>query len=181
MARVTTVQRARKSPGRCGKCGKVIEVGDPYRHASPGFHAPKKIRCMDPGCYFRKSDLTSGLMADVYLAQEEAHDELDALVGFENEEDILVILQNCADAAREAAQAYADAAEAMGGAGEEKQERADMIESWCDDLESPSFEEPPDPDDEQFTEDDLALEETWDTWRESVLDEAHGLIDGLEL
>lgn len=182
MAKVSTVEHAYKDQGKCGRCGVEIKKGDPYRHASPGFRAPKKIRCMKPECRFRQSELTTSLLADVYAAQEDADDALDQVgLDFEDAEDVITILEECASAGREVAQAYTDAAEAMGSAGEEHQDRADMIESWCDDLDSPSFDDAPDPDDEDYKDDSDALEDAWTDWRENVITTAHDLVNGLEL
>ena len=46
MTRVTKVERARKSPGKCGSCQAEIQAGDPYYHWSPGFRSRyKALRC----------------------------------------------------------------------------------------------------------------------------------------
>ncbi len=179
MARVTTVERARKAPGRCGKCGDEIGVGDAYSHASPGFRGPKLVRCSKPACRFRPSDLTTSNMAEVYAAQEVAHDDLDGLGDdWETVDDVQQILQTCADEARGVAEQYTEAADAMGAAGEEHQEKADAIESWCDDLENTTFDDPPTPDEDA---DDDAVADEWDSWREGVLDAAREAIDNLEV
>lgn len=39
-----TVKACRKSPGECGACGNVIEIGQPYKWAK-GRYTAKKIRC----------------------------------------------------------------------------------------------------------------------------------------
>jgi hypothetical protein len=107
---------------------------------------------------------------------------LDKAGDFEDAEDeIGGILADCADAAREVADAYNEAAEAMGSAGEQHTERAEAIESWCDELESPTWPDPPNPEDEEYSDDAAALVEAWDAWREEVLDEARSLVDGLEV
>lgn len=44
MARLTTVEKARTSPGKCGKCSKEIKKGDRYLWWQP-FRSSKRVRC----------------------------------------------------------------------------------------------------------------------------------------
>ena len=175
MARVTRVDHARKDQGTCGRCGAEIKKGDPYKHASPGFRGPKLVRC--DNCSFRQSELTTSLMSGVYAAQEGAHDALDALDSdgtFTDTSDVESILSTAADEAAEVQGEYEAAAEAMGSAGEEHQEKADMIESWGDDLGNVNYDEPP----EDEENDDN--EEEWQSWREGVIEAAREAIDAFE-
>lgn len=132
MARVTTVQKSMKAQV-CGRCHTELPKGSAYRHATPGFRGTKLIRCLGPDCRFRQSELTTSKMAEVYAAQEDAFDNIDTWDGVDTDE-LESILQDAADRARDVAQEYADAADAMGDAGAEMQERADEIEAWADAL-----------------------------------------------
>lgn len=132
MARVTQVNAARKDQGRCSRCGDPIPKGAAYQHASPGFRGSKIVRCLKFECRFRTSDLTTSHLAQVYAAVEGAEDDLAAL---ENPDDVEGILEPVIEAAREVAEMYEEAAEAMGEAGYESQERADSLNAYADELE----------------------------------------------
>ncbi len=195
MARVEEVAHARKSPGACGRCGVEIKgrevvdgrpvPGDPYRHASPGFRGPKLVRCMKFECRFRASDLTTSKMASVYAAQESAHDSLDELLegDWTDTDEVQSILSSMADEVRDVGQEYTDAADAMGAAGEEMTEKADAIDSYADDLENITFDDPPEEDGDDADKDEEkaeALAEEWTAWREGVIDAAREVIDGFD-
>ena len=74
MPRVTSVQKARKSPGSCGKCHKVIQIGESYcwwKFRSGGSH----VRCSNPLCHPRSSDLTSSdKKSTLFRIQEDIQD-----------------------------------------------------------------------------------------------------------
>lgn len=181
MARVSTVDKARKAQGQCGRCGKEIGVGDGYRHASPGFRGPKLIRCLGPSCYFRQSELTTSKLAQVYAAQESADEALDALGDDWTEtDDVQSILEDVASEVRTVAEEYAEAADAMGDAGEENQERADELEGFADTLEGVNFDDPPSwSAGEEPSDEDVA--EAWAEWREGVIDAAREEINNCPL
>jgi hypothetical protein len=132
VARVTTVNAARKDQGTCSKCGDPIPKGAAYRHASPGFRSRKIVRCMKPECSFRTSDLTTSKMATVYAAQEGAEDDVNQA---EDADGLKAAMEPLAEAAREVADEYREAAEAMGEAGYEMEEKADSLESYADEVE----------------------------------------------
>lgn len=176
MARVIEVNKSMK-PLTCGRCQADLPKGSAYRHATPGFRGTRLVRCMEFDCRFRQSELTTSKMVDVYAAQEDATDAVEGWAGSEGTDELESILQECADRAREVAQEYADAADAMGEAGAEMQERADEIESWCDALECvewPDLEE----DDEPPTEDS---EETLNDWVDECRQAAQDAIDELAI
>src|SRR5690606_24453265 len=91
-----------------------------------------------PECTFRQSELTTSKMAGVYAAQEDA---ADSIAQAETIEDLKFIAEETAERIREVAQEYADAADAMGGAGEEMWERADLLESAADEIDCFDFDE----------------------------------------
>jgi hypothetical protein len=179
VARITVVGKAAKPAGPCGRCDKQIEKGDPYRHATPGFRGRRLVRCMEPACAIRQSELTTSKMAGVYAAQEDAEEALNDVDGAEA---IQQILSDCADACREVAGEYAEAAEAMGGAGEEMQERADEIESYCDELENMDLSELEDCGEPEDAPEDASEEaETFAERLENAVAEARDLIGSLSL
>lgn len=133
--RVNTVDKARKSPGACGRCHDEIPVGAAYRWAKPRYGS-KAVRCAKPDCRFRGSELTgSDKISRVRAAGESVEDACDRWDG----SDVSAIksaLDDAASEVRDVAQEYTDAAEAMGGAGSENEERAAECESFADELES---------------------------------------------
>jgi hypothetical protein len=136
--RANYVERCNKSPGDCGKCGKTIKKGSPYRWAK-GRYTSKKVRCGEVACVFRPSDLTgSDKLGRVYGAQEAAEDALGTWTPEDGVEGLQSLCDDMANELREVAQEYRDAAEAMGGAGAEMEEKADNLESWADTVESAS-------------------------------------------
>ena len=75
MPKVNRIAKCRKSLGKCGKCGAVIEAGQPYLHWAfmvGGRGGPKIVRCARPECAPRPADLTqSDYLRAVYGLQEE--------------------------------------------------------------------------------------------------------------
>lgn len=156
MARVTTVKAARKAQGRCGRCGKEIEAGDPYRHASPGFRSRKLVRCMEDSCRFRASDLTTSKVAQVYAATEAVQDDLAEFGPFEDHESVKdeaeALVSGMQDEIEAVRDEYQDALDQWEYGNEQIQEKVDEVEEWvtaCENWECPT------PDDEE----DVDLEE----------------------
>lgn len=152
MARVHVVEKNTKEQ-KCGRCQAVIPKGAGYRHATPGFRGHKIVRCMDPACAFRPSDLTTGKMSEVYSAQENAQDMVEGWDG-EDAQEVTDALNECAESIRSVAQEYADAADAMGGAGEEMQSKADELESWADEIDSAADNWDDKPEDDEDEDED---------------------------
>lgn len=133
--RVNYVKRAAKETA-CDKCRKVIKKGDPYKWAK-GRSTGKKIRCEELGCKFRPSDLTgSDKLARLYGAQEAADDALGAWIPGEGLAALEELCAAMAEELRDVSNEYRDAAEAMGAAGGESEEKADNIEEWADEIQS---------------------------------------------
>lgn len=88
MARITYVKKARKAQGLCGHCQRPIEVGDPYRHFAPGYHARKQVRCMRSECAPRQSELTASTMSQVYAAQEAFEDAVGSVDNIDDLRDL---------------------------------------------------------------------------------------------
>jgi hypothetical protein len=146
MPKITTVDKARKSPGKCGGCGTDIGVGQPYRHWSFRYGG-KRVRCMEPGCAPRSSDLTSNdKLATLYAAVESAEDAIDAWDG-EEISDLEAILADCASEIRDVAEMYREIAsnieDGFGHAtyqSEEAESNAEDLDSFADDVEGASLD-----------------------------------------
>lgn len=175
MARVTTVTKSMKDLV-CGRCGEALPKGGAYRWAKPGFRTRTRlIRCTKPECSFRQSELTTSKLSEVYAAQEDALDEIEAA---EDVEGLESALTDAADRAREVAQEYRDAAEAMGDAGAEMEERADELDSWADELEAVQFDDPP-PEEEGDLEDPAELAELLGQWKDEQVGMARDALESL--
>jgi hypothetical protein len=143
MARVATVDKARKSPGKCGKCGQEIPAGAGYRHWSPGFRGGKRIRCLN--CPTPRASETTGndKLATCYGAGEAVEDALDA---FQNDGDIEALrgaVEEAAGQVREAAEMYRESQQNIEDGfqhatsqSDELGEKADNLESKADEMES---------------------------------------------
>lgn len=144
MARVTTVEKSRKSPGKCGRCGKVIEAGSRYFHWSnraPGSRGGfKSIRCGDH--YPRGSETVgSPYRRAAYGAQEDAEDVLNGEWDFSDLAEALrsaaeTVQSECADALNEAADNIEDGFGHETYQSSELRERASAFEEWAQELES---------------------------------------------
>ena len=142
MPRVTTVLKARKSPGECGKCGVEIKPGAAYRWWKFRYGG-KRVRCMVcPGP--RASELTNNDKLSQCYAAGEALD--DALRAFERDYDLDALRGAAEDAGSEvraAGEAYRESADniesGFGHETEQSQEfaqKADNLESKADEIES---------------------------------------------
>lgn len=146
MPRVTTVKKAQKAQGTCGKCGAKIKKGDSYRWWKFRFGG-RRVRCAKPECTPKPSDLTqSAFYGTLYSIEESV---TDAIADFEGggEPDAL------ADALRQAAEELRELGEECTSnrdnmpeglqdseTGELLQNRADECESKADELESAADE-----------------------------------------
>lgn len=165
MPKVNTVDKARKSPGDCGKCGAKIKAGMPYRWAK-GRYGPKKVRC--PKCAFRPSDLTgSDKLSRLYSARESVEDVL--VPDFDDTDAVRDAISSAVDEAREVASEYSDAAENMSATRDEMEEKSSQCESWADELEGVDVEE--------FE----GKEEDREDWRETIRSDVQNALDSLEL
>lgn len=166
MPRVHTTKSARLSAKdrSCVRCGVSIKPGETFHQWSFRYSGTRYQhgRCGYP----RPSQLTQSKMVTVLLAQESAQDsmaELKAETGVA--ESIQGLLNDVGNAAREVGEEYREAAESMGGAGGQNEERADGLDSYADEMESwePETEEPA----------EGSSEEDWDEYLEAIVDEAN--------
>jgi hypothetical protein len=165
--KVTVVKAARKSPGKCSKCGDVIKEGQTYRHWAFRFGG-KRVRCAKSECYPKQSDLTSNeQLSALYAANEGAEEDL---ADWKSDEigDLEAIRDNLASQVEEVASGYREKADNIeSGFGhstsvsDELTEKADEVDSYQQEIEGVSFEEF-----EFDAESEASEEEQRETWRE---------------
>jgi DNA repair exonuclease SbcCD ATPase subunit len=144
MPRVTTVQRAKKSPGSCSKCQKAIKTSDSYRWWKPRY-GRKHVRCVQPACAPRASDLTSSdKLSRVYGAGESIEDAIEQFRKDKEIEALKGVLEDAAQELNEVAEEYRESASNIesGFNGnrmpmcDELEEKADNLESKAEEIES---------------------------------------------
>lgn len=147
MPRVNSVDKARKSPGTCGKCSKKIDQGQGYIWWKFRYGG-KRIRCSTcprP----RQSELTnSDKLSRCYAAGEAIEDAIDAFRKSLDVEDLRQALEDAANELTEVAEEYRDSASnvesGMNGNRmpicDELEEKADNLESKASELESAASE-----------------------------------------
>ena len=130
MAKIQRVAKSRKE-WKCGKCGKVIAVGDPYLYAEPAFR-PRIVRCTDCGLEPYETSSSEYIQT---IGAIQAHWVRDFGTGEDAVEGIKDALQELYDAAEES---YDNIPEQLqeGDAGMTLQERMDALESAIDELDS---------------------------------------------
>lgn len=145
MARVKTVKKAQKDQGACEKCGTALPVGSAYVHFKVGFRSKvKRVRCTQPACYPKPSELSASMMSDAYAAQEQAHEDIDSWDPSDEAEDkglsdLEEILSNAAAAANDVASQYEDSISNAPMLEDSLREKVDMLEAWASELESPDL------------------------------------------
>lgn len=185
MPRVTHVASSR-STQLCGRCGKEIKKGAPYKWAKR-FKGPKMIRC--DTCEFRPTDLSTSKMAII----EECLSEIN-LGACETVEEMRSVCEEVATTIKEVAEEYRESStnieDGFGHATEQSEElsqKADELENWADEIEAA-------PDNvEQFDEEttmaeikerakvdddqDDMLEEERESWLQSTRDEIDSILN----
>jgi hypothetical protein len=164
----------------CGACGKHITKGQKFHAWSFRFGGSHRqhAECGYP----RRGQLTQSKLGVLYDAQDaatEAVEQTDQL------SDLNDALQQVADTAREIAEEYREAVQAMNmeGNGTENEERADTLDEYADALESVAGdidgndeweaaepEEGADADAEPLDEDGQTRDEWFDEYRQQALD-----------
>lgn len=146
MPKVTIVEKARKAPGSCGRCGSKIEPGQPYKHWSFRYGG-KHIRCTKSECAPRASDLTSNDKLSTLYAAGENFD--DSVVDWDGEDgdDLKSMLQEYADEVRSVAEMYEESAQNIEDGfqhetsqSEEQRGYAEELNSFADDIEAIQYD-----------------------------------------
>jgi len=190
MPRVTTVVKARKDAGKCGRCNQSIKAGETYFWWSVmmGSRGVRKIRCAK--CRPRPSDLTSSdKLSRIYAAQESVEDILggapDNFITFRD--DVVQALNDCAQEIREVGEEYGESYDNMpeglqqGETGQRCEEMRDNCEQWADALESAAREiesmedEQPEPDEADKREGETE-EEPPEPDYQQIIDAAEGAL-----
>lgn len=135
MPRVNTQTRSTRGRAKhCGRCGREIKPGE--RYFSYSFrYGGTQVRCSEH--YPKQSELTQSKLSELYSAIEGAEEEM---ASAETVDDIVTAVGSVEEVARDLASEYEEAAEAFGGAGENA-ERAEMLESYADELSNFSPDE----------------------------------------
>jgi hypothetical protein len=135
MPRVTRVAKCQKDQGRCGKCGKELTKGSPYKWAKFRRGAKMK-RCGE--CEFTRSDLTSSHhLAGLYSLVDDADFQLESLGAIAEAARDLAnsVREDCAGGYRESyenmEQAFPNGCPTM----EMCEENAEMLEGFADEIE----------------------------------------------
>lgn len=157
MPKVVTKTRSRggNKEYRC-KCGEVIKPGQKYYTWSfryGGTHY-RHVNCGAP----KRSELTQSKMATVYEAVEDAElliDTWDAMDDTPPDRDELTdYLSTVIEVANDVAAEYREADEQFGGAGStESAEKADELEAFAEELQTITFDDPPEKDEFEGDED----------------------------
>jgi hypothetical protein len=164
--RVTKAGKTKRERERkCGKCGVVINIGDPYiwwQHRYGGKH----LRCTKASCFPRQSERESSLMAEVYSAQEAFDDDIAAATTRDEAWDAFTSLS---EAIREFADERRSALEEGWPNGNSTlEERCDEYEQWAEELEQAN-----EPDETLEDDDGNVIEEgdAYDEWLQQIKDD----------
>lgn len=188
MARLTTVTKARKSPGKCGRCGEVIKQGESYYWWSNmvGSRGVKKVRCQKHKP--RPSEMCGSDKLSRLMAAREAVEDI---LGGSPEDfdsfksDVVQALNDAAQEVRDVGEEYGESFDNMpeglqqGDTGQRCEEMRDNCEGWADEIESAASEveglETPEP------PDDLPEGEKPDLDVQEIIDLAETAIDVIEV
>ena len=146
MPRVTTVKKAQKAQGECGKCNTKINKGDSYRWWKFRFGG-RYVRCLKPECSPKPSDLTqSEFYGTLYGIQESVETALDDFRNGGELGDLASALNDAAGELRELGEECQGKLDNMpeglqqGDTGQLLENRASECESKADELESAAGE-----------------------------------------
>lgn len=146
MPRVTTVAKARKSPGECGKCGSKIKKGHGYRWWKFRYGG-RRVRCMESACSPKPSDLTqSEFYGNLYGIQEDVDAAIEAFRAGGGASELAGALNDAAERLRELGQECQDKFDNMpdglqqGDTGQLLEQRVEGCEEKADELDSAASE-----------------------------------------
>lgn len=142
MARVKDVEKARTSPGNCGKCSKEIKKGEPYLWWKP-FRSGKRLRCGTCPRPRPSETATNEKVSLCLSAGESVEDAINLFRKNEDLEDLRSALESAAETVREASEAYRESAQNIEDGfqhttsqSEELAEKGDNLESKADEIDS---------------------------------------------
>lgn len=170
MPRVTKVDKCRKSPGKCSKCGAEIKVGSPYVWWQFAY-SEKTIRCASPACAPKPQDLTrSEFWSAIYRIQEtqfegDCPSDLESAV-----EDIKSDLDNLKSETEDKLSNMPDGLQ-QGSTGEMLQERIDALDSAVSDIESVDLTVEEEEPEQKEGESDADFEARQKEWRDKIHEE----------
>lgn len=96
MARVHTTKANGQAERKCGRCGHVIEKGESYFWAKPGFRTRRPVvRCSKHP--FRQSELTTGVRSEALAAVEAFEDAIDSVDSFDLLDSVRTDLESALD------------------------------------------------------------------------------------
>lgn len=195
MAKITTVEKARKDQGTCESCGQPIVAGTSYRYVklrpSPTSSVTRKRHASCPR--WKASELTgSAAKAAVLGALEMAEEELGRLQTEDPGEasDVEDVVHQVAEGYREAAEYRRESAEniregfghdtsqseELDSEADELDAAADELEGWEVDATRPD-EPPADEDIKEGEEDEAeAAADELETWWQDALSEAQDFL-----
>lgn len=140
IAKITTVTKAKKDQGKCGRCGKELPAGAPYRWFTVGFRSSyKHRRCMERACDPKNSELESSKLSEVYAVQENFD-----IAGCTTINDIEEAVHAAGDEIRTVADEYTEASVNPNTGmvfNTEAEERGQTLESSADELDSWAHDE----------------------------------------
>ena len=180
----TVPDKSRPKPAEnCGKCGKTIEVGDPYKHMSPKsgpYGGTRLVRCADCEDWhvWEYSSSLSARLAEVsYYFWEN-------LVEVTSADDVTDALANAAQAITDIASEKRESAENIESGfqhstyqSDELNEQADSLDNWAQEIENADVPNEPEPTWNSETEEWVPpTAEELEDWR-SELQDACSIVD----
>ena len=146
MPRVTTVKKAQKAQGECGKCNAKIKEGDGYKWWKFRFGG-RRVRCLKSECAPKPSDLTqSEFYGTLYDIQDSVETALDEFRNGGEPGDLASALNDAAGQLRDLGEECQGKLDNMpeglqqGDTGQLLENRAQECESKADELESAAGE-----------------------------------------
>lgn len=153
--RVTVEDKSRPLPLRtCESCGKVIEIGSPYKWVKPKsgpYGGSMRVRCRTCPTW-QPWELSNALWAQIQRVTDQARKDAntsDAESVAQALRDAAEGIREIAEAKRESAQNVEDGFQHPTEVSEELSSQADELESWADEIDSKADEVDTDEPDEE--------------------------------
>jgi len=177
-ARVHTVKKCRKSPGKCGRCSKEIKKGDGYQWWKFRYGG-KRVRCLECPRPRYSELISSGKLSAIEAARESIQDAIEAFRGDHDIESLRSALETAAEDVRQVAEEYRESAQNIeDGFGhstqqsDELNERGDAVEAGADQIESAAGELEDFDEEGEEGETEEAKEERKEAWVEEQTNKA---------